>query len=381
MSADQLFKRPEGTYRLHRYPHQPRLPLRAWDAADELLLQHLDELRQQGLALPSPLILNDAFGALALGLHQLGPYSCGDSFLAQEAVGLNLKGNGIDPDQVHLLAPFDPPPTTVKLLLIKLPKTLSLLEDQLCRIRPYLAPDCRIIGAAMAKHIQRSTVQLFERLIGPSRCSLAKKKARLLFAELDPTKPIIDSPYPSSYRLEGSGHQVYNQAGVFSREKLDIGTRLFLQHIPSGVETGRIIDLGCGNGLVGLIAAERNPDAQLLFTDESFRALASAKQTFEATFGDQRPAEFIADNCLEQQPDNSAALVLNNPPFHQQQSVGDHIARQMFRDARRVLKQGGELRVIGNRHLGYHQQLRRLFGNCELVASNPKFVVLSAIKR
>ena len=97
-------------------------------------------------------------------------------------------------------------------------------------------------------------------------------------------------------------------------------------------------------------------------------------------FGGQRPAEFIADNCLEQQPDNSATLVLNNPPFHQQQSVGDHIARQMFRDARRVLKQGGELRVIGNRHLGYHQQLRRLFGNCELVASNPKFVVLSAIK-
>ncbi|WP_421864035.1 methyltransferase [Motiliproteus sp.] len=381
MSAEQLFERPEGSYRLHRYPHLPKLPLRAWDAADELLLQHLDELQQQGQTLPPPLILNDAFGALAVALHQQHPSSCGDSYLAQKALALNLAGNGIDPGKVRLLAPFDPPPKAIKLLLIKLPKTLSLLEDQLCRVRPYLAPDCRIIGAAMAKHIQRSSVELFEQLIGPSRCSLAKKKARLLFAELDPAKPDIDSPYPSRYQLEGSQYQVFNQAGVFSREKLDIGTRLFLQQIPSGIGGGRIIDLGCGNGLVGLIAAEQNPDARLLFTDESFRALASAKQTFEAAFGDRRSAEFIADNCLEQQPDNSAALVLNNPPFHQQQSVGDHIARQMFRDARRVLQPGGELRVIGNRHLGYHQQLRRLFGNCELIANNPKFVVLSAIKR
>ncbi len=53
----------------------------------------------------------------------------------------------------------------------------------------------------------------------------------------------------------------------------------------------------------------------------------------------------------------------------------------MFKQSKDVLKEGGELWVIGNRHLGYHVQLRKLFGNCELVASNPKFVLFKAVKR
>ena len=53
----------------------------------------------------------------------------------------------------------------------------------------------------------------------------------------------------------------------------------------------------------------------------------------------------------------------------------------MFADARTALRDGGELWVVGNRHLGYHEKLRRMFGNCELVASDPKFVVLRAVKQ
>ncbi|MGW2139149.1 methyltransferase, partial [Streptomyces sp. NPDC001773] len=53
----------------------------------------------------------------------------------------------------------------------------------------------------------------------------------------------------------------------------------------------------------------------------------------------------------------------------------------MFHGARTALRQGGELWVVGNRHLGYHTQLRRTFGNCTTVAGDPKFVVLRAVKR
>ena len=48
---------------------------------------------------------------------------------------------------------------------------------------------------------------------------------------------------------------------------------------------------------------------------------------------------------------------------------------QMFKDAKRVLKQGGELRIVGNRHLAYHQKLKAIFSNFELVASNKKFSI------
>ncbi|MGW9367216.1 class I SAM-dependent methyltransferase, partial [Streptomyces albidoflavus] len=76
----------------------------------------------------------------------------------------------------------------------------------------------------------------------------------------------------------------------------------------------------------------------------------------------------------------SVDLVLTNPPFHSHQAVTDATARRMFAGARRVLRPGGELWVVANRHLGHHRQLRRLFGNCATAASDPKFVVLRAVK-
>jgi 16S rRNA (guanine1207-N2)-methyltransferase len=73
--------------------------------------------------------------------------------------------------------------------------------------------------------------------------------------------------------------------------------------------------------------------------------------------------------------------VVNNPPFHDDHAVGDATAWRMFRDAHRALRPGGELWVVGNRHLGHHAKLGRLFGGCTTVAANPKFVVLRAERR
>ncbi|MFT5721496.1 MAG: 23S rRNA (guanine1835-N2)-methyltransferase [Motiliproteus sp.] len=377
MSVEQHFSVPQGDFQLQRYPHHSKETLRAWDAADELLLNYLSELPQP---LAQPWILNDNFGALSVPLHRCAPLFNSDSYIGQQALAHNYALNRLDIAAVTTQTPFEVPCAPIKLLLIKIPTTLALLEDQLHRVREHLAPDCLILGVAMAKHIHRSTLALFERLLGPTTTSLAKKKARLVFSTLDPQLEPGPSPYPSQYQLEQTELCISNHAGVFSREKLDIGTRLFLQHLPGSELPRTIIDLGCGNGLVGLIAAERNPHAPLIFVDDSYRALASARDNFGAAFGSERSALFQADNCLESFASDSADLILSNPPFHQQQAIGDHIAKQMFSDAKRVLKQQGELWVIGNRHLGYHVQLRKLFGNCELVATNPKFVVLKAVK-
>jgi 23S rRNA (guanine1835-N2)-methyltransferase len=73
-------------------------------------------------------------------------------------------------------------------------------------------------------------------------------------------------------------------------------------------------------------------------------------------------------------------LIVCNPPFHQQHTVGDYIALSMFKQAKRVLKKSGEFWVIGNRHLDYLQSLKKLFGQVSLVASNPKFVIIKATR-
>ncbi len=159
------------------------------------------------------------------------------------------------------------------------------------------------------------------------------------------------------------------------------GTRLLLENMPASDQYHDIVDLGCGNGLLGIIAALVNSQARSHFVDESYMAVDSAKTNFKSAFGGGRRAEFSVSNCLTDFESDSVDLVLNNPPFHQQHNVGDAIAWQMFVDARRVLRKGGELIVVGNRHLAYHAKLKKIFGNSQQIASNGKFVVLQSIKK
>ena len=164
--------------------------------------------------------------------------------------------------------------------------------------------------------------------------------------------------------------------------------------MPETDGTEHVVDLGCGNGVLGTVAALDNPMAEVTFVDDSALALDAARSTFAATVGSDRPARFVWGNGLSDWLRSDAAsdevtgiapgsvgLVLTNPPFHEQRARGDAVAWQMFSDARAALRPGGELWAVGNRHLGHHAKLTRLFGNCEVVASSPKFVVLRAVRQ
>jgi len=376
---ETLFDVAQGQYHLRRLPLRKHELLRAWDAADEYLLQHLAE--SENPADDAKLvILNDSFGALATALHRWQPTAISDSYLSQQSTRENLQLNAIAADSVQLLDSLSLPDAGIDYLLIKIPKTLALLEYQLHRLRPLLNPGCKIIAAGMVKNLPPTTWKLLERLIGPTVPSPAQKKARLIFASLQPNLALPSNPYPQRYCLENSDYVISNHANVFSRESLDIGTRLLLQHLQPTAAASDVIDLGCGNGVVGLMLARNLPEARLSFVDESFMAVASARENFQAAFGESRQAQFIVGDCLNDFVSASADYIVCNPPFHQQHTVGDQIAWQMFQQAHRVLRPGGELRIIGNRHLNYHLSLKKLFGNWQSVAANSKFVILSAIK-
>lgn len=173
--------------------------------------------------------------------------------------------------------------------------------------------------------------------------------------------------------------QLLNHANLFCREGLDIGTRAFLPHLPKSLAARRVADLGCGNGVLGIAHALANPQDELTLVDESYMAVQSAAENWRAALG-ECPVTIRAGDGLAEQAPESLDLVLCNPPFHQQQVVGDFLAWRMFTQARAALVTGGELWIVGNRHLGYHGKLKRLFRGVEQVAATPKFVILKAIK-
>ncbi|EMH4080278.1 TPA: 23S rRNA (guanine(1835)-N(2))-methyltransferase RlmG [Serratia marcescens] len=362
---------------LERYPQQEEsTQLQAWEAADEYLLQQLENVDIGGRPV---LIFNDNFGTLACALHAHRPYSVSDSYMSQLATRHNLKLNGLDPEQVTLLDSLAELPAAPAVVLIRVPKALALLEQQLRALRHVVTEDTLIVAGAKARDVHTSTMQLFEKVLGPTRTSLAWKKARLIFCQAADIVPAAAAE-TTNWTLDGTDWLIHNHANVFSRGSLDIGARLFLEHLPRGLN-GHIVDLGCGNGVIGLTALAQNPDAQVTFVDESYMAVASSELNVEHNLPQELDrCQFEVNNALAGIERESVQAVLCNPPFHQQHAITDHTAWQMFCDAKRCLQVGGELRIVGNRHLDYHQKLKRLFGNCTLVASNKKFVILRAVK-
>ncbi|AKL42162.1 MULTISPECIES: 23S rRNA (guanine(1835)-N(2))-methyltransferase RlmG [Serratia] len=362
---------------LERYPQQEEsTQLQAWEAADEYLLQQLENVDIGGRPV---LIFNDNFGTLACALHAHRPYSVSDSYMSQLATRHNLKLNGLDPEQVTLLDSLAELPAAPAVVLIRVPKALALLEQQLRALRYVVTEDTLIVAGAKARDVHTSTMQLFEKVLGPTRTSLAWKKARLIFCQAADIVPPAAAE-TTDWTLDGTDWLIHNHANVFSRGSLDIGARLFMDHLPRGLN-GHIVDLGCGNGVIGLTALAQNPEAQVTFVDESYMAVASSELNVEHNLPQELDrCQFEVNNALAGIERESVQAVLCNPPFHQQHAITDHTAWQMFCDAKRCLQVGGELRIVGNRHLDYHQKLKRLFGNCTLVASNKKFVILRAVK-
>ncbi len=367
-----------GEYKLQRYPHDTKDTLRAWDAADELILAEL--LHRQLPSCPEQrvLLVNDGFGALACSLHANHPHSWGDSWLSHRACELNFSGNELA-STYRFIPSTESLSGRYALVLIKVPKSLAFLEEQLIRLSAHIDKNTVIIAAGMSKYIHKSTLALFEKTIGSSKTSLAKKKARLIFPMLEQTEKQL-SPYPVSYLDPLVGHELINEANVFSRERLDIGSRFLIQQLHKLPSSRHIADLGCGNGVLGIVAKSFQPDCQLSFFDESYLAIQSASINYQRIIGNCSAAHFFCGDSLASAELDDLDCVLCNPPFHQQHTISDHIAWEMIKQSRDALIAGGVLWVVANRHLGHERKMSKLFGNSNIIAANNKFVLIASAK-
>jgi 23S rRNA (guanine1835-N2)-methyltransferase len=351
---------------IKRYPVRKNETLQGRDSADDLILQHMKGMDLSGKRI---LIVNDHFGALSCGLEGFDCATYTDSYVSMMGIR-NNSHHRIQP--IHLLSELA---GLYDFVVIQIPKNMSFFEDILCHLTQHLHAQSKLICGSMVKHLAPASFDLLNKYIGTTSTSLAQKKARLVFADFE--KKPTQSPYPISVNIESFENPFINNSNLFSRDKLDIGTRFFLEHIPRG-DFQSILDLGCANGIIGIKAKMLNPDAKIFFSDDSAMALESAKTNYQKNFKDE--AYYFWTNCYEDQPENSLDLVLCNPPFHQGNTIGDFIAWQMFQDAYNSLKVGGTIRVIGNSHLGYQLKLKKLFGNSKIVATNSKFMICDARK-
>lgn len=366
---------PQGSFTLRRRHHDPTGSLRAWTAADEYVLGRVHDEAVTG---DCWLVVNDSFGALAVAGIASGRHvtSWSDSSVAHAAAATNLVANGLADDDFEVLPSVTTPSGPFDVVIVKVPRTLAHLEDQLARLRPSLSERTVVIGAGMTREVHRSTIDAFERCIGPTPTTRALKKARLLLAQVDPDLDAPPPPVPATWRTP-EGLVVTASPNVFSSTRLDRGTALLLEHLPAPPDEGTVIDLGCGSGVVAATIAQRHRGVRVVCCDESYEAVQSARATVGRVTA---TASFHVTDVLDGIEGSSADVVVVNPPFHAGGARTDAVALRMVTEAHRVLRPGGSIHLVANRHLDHHAAVRRTFGRVSVTVADSRFSVLTAIR-
>ena len=355
--------------------------LRAWDAADELLL---DEALAAAAAMGEPrvLVVDDQFGALTLGLSAFSPTVVADSAVLAVALASNASLNPGFALPESVLSWITAPQGPFDLVVLRIPRQADYLAWLLHWLNRVMADSGVLLAGGMIKHLPAKSVDVFAEAVKTEQVLPARKKARVIRCRKGDSNGADQPTIWKGYEFSGRNGDVKVEAlpAVFAREKLDIGTRLLLPHVVSEALKARagasVLDLACGNGVLGLAALAEKRDLQLVFSDVSSHAVLSARHNVEKAFPDASAAFSHCDGINADL--GTFELILLNPPFHEGGVVGDHIALRLFNQASQHLKPGGRLLLVGNRHLGYHRSLRRYFSSVEQLDASPKFVVFRA---
>ena len=169
----------------------------------------------------------------------------------------------------------------------------------------------------------------------------------------------------------GSALTFTTDAGVFSRDGLDRGTEALLEALPP--LTGRVLDLGCGWGAVGVALGKRYPALEIVMTDINRRAVELARRNL-AQNGVR--AEAVAGDGFEAVTGAFDAIV-TNPPIR----AGKAVIYALFAQARDFLKPGGALYIVIRKQQGAPsalKYLREIYAEAEVIDRSGGFHVIRA---
>ena len=161
-------------------------------------------------------------------------------------------------------------------------------------------------------------------------------------------------------------------AGVFSRDGLDKGTEALLNALPVPME-GRVLDLGCGWGPVGVALGKRYPALEIVMTDINQRAAELARRNLAANGVQAQVVQGDGFAAVE----GSFDAILTNPPIR----AGKAVIYALFREARARLNPGGALYIVIRKQQGAPsalKYLKELYGDAEVIDRGSGFHVIRA---
>ena len=164
-------------------------------------------------------------------------------------------------------------------------------------------------------------------------------------------------------------------AGVFSRDGLDRGTEVMLEALPE--LEGRILDLGCGWGPVGVALGKKYPSLDIVMTDINQRAVDLSNRNLAANGVSN--AKAVQGDAFEN-VEGLFSAVITNPPIR----AGKAVIYAMFEKAREYLVPGGALYIVIRKQQGAPSALKYLasiYDSAETISRGSGFHVIRAVRQ
>ncbi|MEM2874019.1 MAG: methyltransferase [Candidatus Nanoarchaeia archaeon] len=198
-------------------------------------------------------------------------------------------------------------------------------------------------------------------------------KAEHYYAEKPKTKYV---KYMIRDRIRGFDVIFKSASGVFSAKKIDKASQLLIEKADLPTEGGRLLDLGCGYGVLGIVAAKACPQCEVVLTDINKRAVKLAK---ENVLLNRVRAKVKQGNGYAAVEGEKFDIILLNPPM----AAGRDIVLKLIREAPHHLNPGGSLQIVARKTKGgqfLFDEMKKLFLEVKVLAKSGGFWVVKGVK-
>jgi 16S rRNA (guanine1207-N2)-methyltransferase len=190
--------------------------------------------------------------------------------------------------------------------------------------------------------------------------------------------PSVESkPQKFTFVLRGHSFIFKTDQGVFSKNEVDFGSRLLIESFEIPEVNGRILDVGCGYGPIGIALAKEFPDRHVDMVDVNERALSLTKENAENNY--VHNAKVFYSNALQNVDQNEYAAVLTNPPIR----AGKKTVHEILEDGFSKLVENGELWVVIQKKQGAPstiEMLKTLTTEVDVVTKSKGYYIIRARK-
>lgn len=157
---------------------------------------------------------------------------------------------------------------------------------------------------------------------------------------------------------------------LFSPKKIDIGTLSMLEEIDFNLES-KVLDLGCGYGVVGILAAKIIGEDKVVMCDIDDNAVNISKNN--ASLNGLGNICIIKSNGVKDININDFSIILSNPPYHTDFSVAKHFIEIGFYK----LVLNGRFVMVTKRFDWYKNKLTSIFGGVKVIEKNGYYIFIS----